>query len=473
MCLDIVGNAVRSANVGPDGLGTARARLLAYLRETYGSADPSLAEIAGVQNKVAQILTDFFALFYSSGWERFFDDLLELTSTTNSGDWDNAAGIVFYLRVLISIHDDIGDNNVSRSLEEQKRATLLKDLIRQRDVQRIAQSWQGILLRWGEENDLVAELCLKAVGRYVGWIDISLVVNQSMIDLLFQQLGRAQKIQIKDDEERARDAAINVFADIVSKKMKPADKIEMISLLNLENVITQLIAAPPLNQRRFSSQYDTDLAETVAALVDVTVVDIVKALETEYQETTVWQRAEAQLQAFLPLVLRFFSDEYDEVCSTVIRSLNDILTYLRKSAKEGSPSPQRAVMLLPILKALIAKIRYDETSSWGDDEEETDEAEFQELRKRLNVLQQIIAATDEQLYIDVLADVVGRTFDGLRTHGTQLDWRDLDLALHEMYQFGDLAVKQGGLYSKNKPNSQAAEKLVGMMLRLVESGIIM
>jgi len=130
-------------------------------------------------------------------------------------------------------------------------------------------------------------------------------------------------------------------------------------------------------------------------------------------------------------------------------------------------------MLLPILKALIAKIRYDETSSWGDDDEETDEVEFQELRKRLNVLQQIIAATDEQLYIDVLADVVGRTFDGLRTHGTQLDWRDLDLALHEMYQFGDLAVKQGGLYSKNKPNSQAAEKLVGMMLRLVESGIIM
>lgn len=469
MSLDIVSNAVRSANIGQDSLDTAKSRMLEYLRETYGSADPSLAEMPAVQNKVAQILTDFFALFYASGWESFFNDILSLTGS--AGNWDNPAGIILYLRVIISIHDDIGDTTISRSTEEQRRATTLKDLVRQRDVQKIAQSWREILSLWREGNDLIAELCLKAVGRYVSWIDISLVVNQSMLDLLFQQLGRAQKTELKEGEERARDAAINVFSDIVSKKMKPSDKIEMISFLNLENVIAQLIASPPLNQHRFSSQYDTDLAETVAILVDTTVVDIVKTLEVESQDSETWQRAEVQLEAFLPLTLRFFSDEYDEVCSTVIRSLNDVLSFLRKSAKDGPPSPQRAVMLLPILKALIAKMRYDETSSWGDDDEETDEAEFQELRKRLNVLQQIIAATDEQLYIDVLSDVVGRTFDNLRAQGPQLDWRDLDLALHEMYQFGDLAVKQGGLYNKNKPNSPAAEKLVEMMLKMVESGI--
>jgi exportin-T len=127
-------------------------------------------------------------------------------------------------------------------------------------------------------------------------------------------------------------------------------------------------------------------------------------------------------------------------------------------------------MLLPILKAIIAKMRYDETSSWGNEDDQTDEAEFQELRKRLNVLQQIIASSNEQLYVEVVTEVVRSTFDNLRQSGAQLDWRDLDLALYEMFLFGDLAVRSGGLYSKGKPNNPAAERLIEMMLRMVESG---
>jgi len=168
--------------------------------------------------------------------------------------------------------------------------------------------------------------------------------------------------------------------------------------------------------------------------------------------------------------LRFFSDEYDEVCSTVIPSLNDVLSFLRKSAKDGPSSPQRAVMLLPILRAVFAKMRYDDTASWEGDEEQDDEAEFQDLRKRLDVLQQTISGADERLYSDALSGLVDQAFDDLRSQGEQLNWRDLELALHEMFLFGDLAIKTGGLYQKSKPNSPAAERLVRMMLKMIESG---
>ena len=127
-------------------------------------------------------------------------------------------------------------------------------------------------------------------------------------------------------------------------------------------------------------------------------------------------------------------------------------------------------MLLPILRAVFAKMRYDETASWGEDDDEEDEAEFQDLRKRLDVLQQTIAGADEQLYSDAVTSLVEQTFDDLRAQGAQVNWRDLELALHEMFLFGDLAVKTGGLYQKNKPNSPAAEKLVQMMLKMMESG---
>ena len=115
-------------------------------------------------------------------------------------------------------------------------------------------------------------------------------------------------------------------------------------------------------------------------------------------------------------------------------------------------------------------MRYDETASWGEDDDEEDEAEFQDLRKRLDVLQQTIAGADEQLYSDAVTGIVEQTFDDLRAQGAQLNWRDLELALHEMFLFGDLAIKTGGLYQKNKPNSPAAEKLVQMMLKMMESG---
>jgi exportin-T len=468
--LEILNTTIQGGTLSIQALSAIKDQLLTHLRRLYLADKISASDTTSIQNKTAQTLVYLFSALYGHGWEAYFDDILSLTSKTLNRSRDNGPGVIFYLRAINSIHEEIGDQLVPRSRAEQDHANILKDLVRDRDVQKIALSWQEILTQWRESNDTIAELCLRAVGKWVSWIDIGLVVNQQMLDLLFEQLARAQKTTLREGEESIRDAAVDVFTEIIGKKMKPQDKLEMISFLNLENIVSQLIACPPLNERQFSSQYDTDLAETVARLVNSTVLDVVKILDSEPQQSQTWQRAEVVLQSFLPHVLRFFADEYDEVCSTVIPCLSEVLGFLRKAAKTEGPSPQRIVMLLPILKAVFVKMRYDDTSSWGGDEDETDEAEFQYLRKRLATLQQTIAAVDEQLYMDAVTSLVGQTFEKLGSQGTNLDWRDLDLALCEMFSFGDLAIKSGGLYQKNRPNSPAAEKLVHMMLRMVESG---
>jgi exportin-T len=195
--------------------------------------------------------------------------------------------------------------------------------------------------------------------------------------------------------------------------------------------------------------------------------DIVKGLEDSSANATTRTRADQLLQTFLPLLLRFFSDEYDEICSTVIPSLTDLLTLFRKA----QPLPvEYTVMLSPILNAIIMKMRYDETSSWGNEDAQTDEAEFQELRKRLQVLQKTVAVVDQSLYMEILTTVVENTFQNLDQQGSQMDWRDLDLALHEMYLFGELAVPNGGLIGKSHPSTIATERLVAMMTKMVESG---
>lgn len=249
--------------------------------------------------------------------------------------------------------------------------------------------------------------------------------------------------------------------------MRPADKTEMISFLDLRAIISTLIASPPLNDHKGTSLYDTDLAEAVAKLVNTVMADLVRVLEDRATDDAIKMKATSLVRDFVPLLLRFFSDEYDEVCSTVIPSLTDLLQYFRKL---DSLPDIFSEMLTPILNAIIMKMRYDETSSWGAEDEQTDEAEFQELRKKLQVLQKSVAAVDPNLYIDVLSNLVARIFQSLDEQGSQLDWRDLDLALHEMYLFGELAMPSQGLGLKGGPPPQASERLTAMMTKMVQSG---
>jgi exportin-T len=463
--LDVVNNVVQTGALDLQSLRFLRDTLLEYVRRIYGtSGNEGDLDSNTIQNKLTQTLTFLFVALYKEDWGNFFDDFLSLTKHSNSSLPDNLPGTVMYMRILNSIHDEIADVLLSRSNSEQKRNTELKDLLRARDVRKVAGSWQDIITYWGEKNDIVTELCLKVIGRWVSWIDISLVVNQDFLNLLLQLLGRTHS---SGNEDKVRQVAVDCFTEIIGKKMKVADKIEMIVLLNLGDIVSQLVASPPLNDLRTTPDYDYDLAEAVAKLVNNAMYDIVKGLEDSPSDATTRTRADQLLQTFLPLLLRFFSDEYDEICSTVIPSLTDLLTLFRKA--QPLP-PEYTAMLSPVLNAIIAKMRYDETSSWGNEDAQTDEAEFQELRKRLQVLQKTVAVVDQSLYMEILTTVVGNTFQNLDQQGSQMDWRDLDLALHEMYLFGELAVPNGGLIGKSQPSTIATERLVAMMTKMVESG---
>jgi exportin-T len=424
----------------------------------YGGDAQEPVDPAHLQNKLTQTLTYLFVFLYKEGWESFIDDFLTLAQK------DNLPGVIMYLRILGSIHDEIADVMLSRQGNEAKRNNDLKDLVRERDMRKIAASWQDILARYSNQNDSVVESTLKIVGKWVSWIDIHLVINQDMLNLLLPLVGRSKPA---GGEDKVRDVAVDTLTEVVAKKMKASDKIEMISFLNLREIVTQLLASAPLQEWKGTPRYDNDLAEAVAKLVNTIMTDVVRVLEDNKVETDTRAKAEQLLQDFLPSLLRLFSDEYDEVCSTVIPSLTDLLTFLRKV---GTLPPSYAGMLHPILSAIVLKMRYDETSNWGNEDEQTDEAEFQDLRKKLQILQKSVASVDENLCIEFLSELVANMFATLEQQGPQMDWRDLDLALHEIYLFGELALPNMGLAQKSQPNTIAAERLAVMMSKMVESG---
>ncbi|PNP78287.1 hypothetical protein FNYG_08233 [Fusarium nygamai] len=461
VCLEVVNYAVHTQGLDQASLAFLKDTLLQYCRQTYGPNAQQEADPYHLQNKLTQTLTYLFVFLYQDGWQSFLDDQLELTGlSTNT---DNVPGVVFYLRTLGSIHDEIADMLLSRQSNETKRNTELKDQLRAQDMHKVSESWKQLLTRYSN-NDTVVELVLKVLGKWVSWMDISLVISQDMLGLLLPVVGRPST----DVQDKVRDTAIDTLNEICGKKMRSADKMEMISFINLREIVEQLVASPPLSEYKGTSRYDTDLAEAVAKLVNTVLSDIVRALEDNQISDDTRARANQHLQGFLPFLLRFFSDEYDEVCSSVIPALTDLLTFLRKLTVVHQ---DYGGMLAPILDAIIHKMRYDETTTWGDEDELTDEAEFQELRRKLQNLQKSIAAIDQPLYMDMLSNLVATTFQTLDQQGSQMDWRDLDLALYEMYLFGELALPNQGLGTKNQPSTEASERLVVMMQKMVESGI--
>lgn len=466
-CLEVVNNAITSPNVDVSSRNYIKTSLMEYVRSIYHGRGRQ--DFPVIQNKLAQTLTELFIALYPDVWPSFFDDFLSLAGGPSIG-FSNVPGTILYLRLLGSIHDEIADQLILRTPEQAKKHTELRDAIRARDVQKVSMSWQEILGKWRQLDLNVVEMCLKTLSRWVSWIDISLVANQQKLNPLLEMAG--QQASNGSVELRVRDAAIEAFTEIASKKMRPPEKVELINFLNLGSVVGQLIASPPLEQCRNTPTYDADLAELVAKLVNNIVRDLVVILDSSSNDVQTKQLADDILPTFVPYLLRFFSDEYDEVCWTVLDSVSDLLTYFRKVSKARGSLPSRYSGLLPrTLEAIIAKMKYDETASWGweDGGDESDEAEFQELRKKLNTLQQIIMAIDEKLYMDTLGAVVEGIFDKLRGGQTQVDWRELDLALHEVYLFGDLATKNRGIYQKRQPSSLAAEKLIKMVVEMLQA----
>jgi len=172
-------------------------------------------------------------------------------------------------------------------------------------------------------------------------------------------------------------------------------------------------------------------------------------------------------------MLRFFSDEYDDVSQAVFPVTLELLSFLRKEKKlTGTLGQAHAAMLPPILNAVVLKTKYDADANWGDEDEQSEEAEFQHLRQRLKTMQDALSVIDENLYMDSLSQLVETTFSKLAQNGhNSIDWRDVDLALYEMSSFGEMAMRAGGLFNKGQASGVAAEKLIGMLGQMMASSM--
>jgi len=472
-CLDAVNLAIQMQGLDDESLSVLKTTLFDYALQAYGPAANSQQVDPGyLQNKLCQTFTYLFVSLYKGPWAGFVDDVWRLTISGDGTPGQNLTGVVFYLRVLSSVHDEIADMLISRSNSEAKRNVEIKDQVRGQDMVKIADSWNLLLSIYCGQNEYVTEQVLKLIAKWVSWMDISLIVNEQMMTFLLPLVGRTST-NANGQADKVRDAAVDALSEITGKKMKLPDKMQLISLLNLREIVKELVESNALKGLRGSPEYDTDLAEAVAKLVSTVILAVMHVLEDPeplYGDKELLASADKHLQDFFPFLLRFFSDEYDEVCATVIDGVTNVLTVFRKLSSSNNLPHAYFDMLPSILDAIIMKMKFDDTASWGNSDEQTDEAEFHELRKRLANLQKTIAQINKDLFVEALSTLAGNIFQRFGQEGAGMHWQDLDLALHEMYLYGEVVLPKDGFASKTFQVTAAAERLVLMVKNMVESG---
>ncbi|EEB07567.1 karyopherin Los1 [Schizosaccharomyces japonicus yFS275] len=417
--LQLLVEAVRSGtvlSVFPDFLKVLQEKLWAYILARQFVGEPPY-----INNTLQHLLSLLLVRTYPQQWPDFFSGFHTLIDGVGTGAGD--AVVEFYAKTLLAIGEEIGDVLTPHTSEEMQRIADVKDAIRSNDVSNIISHVYNTMLRSSEANkNNLVELCLQVIANWVSWIDINFVVNEPFLNALYSFL------QSND----LRNTTCRTLVEIVYKKMKPPEKLNILNLLNLNYFISQL---------RQQSEADPAFDEELARLVNaqgVELVNICLNASSAGLGADAVESASALLSQTLGHLIYYLSNEYDETSEAVFPFLTDVLTMLRKEASGAKTMDStRQELLVSILNAVVKKMKYDDSEEWDDDAESEEEAEFLELRKKLKTFQDAIGAIDSKLYNEYMYDAISTSVTNAASMSAGRSWQLMEFALFELYIFGE------------------------------------
>ncbi|CAO3687198.1 unnamed protein product [Rhizopus stolonifer] len=418
-----------------------RNNMMQYLGREFVDNINANNEESFIRNKAAQSVTLLFIHVYPTIWPNFFKDMISLAKAPNGGSHEKAAD--FFVRLCISIDEEIARLDIPRTRDEVIRNTNIKDTMRLGDVQLLASFWFDLLQEFKSTNPNIAQLVLKNIGSYIAWMDISLVVNDQVMNVLYELLGN----------DNLRIPACECLADVISKGMLPLDKLNMIQMLNIVDILGRLDLSEP------------EFVEYVARLVNVLGTELCK-IYTEVSLSAEGKGAAWSLiEQITPYLLKFLSNEYDDTSSAVFPFVNDMLYIFKKQKKQmQSFSQGQHEFMASLLNVVILKLRYDDETEWGtDDEEPEEEALFFEMRKNLRIFAEHISAINEELYVGFIHSFVMDILNKYKA-GNDLDWRDVELCLYTLYCYGEALSKASMVFVDANDSLSPLGSLVSEML---------
>ena len=442
---------------------------LAYLQSEFVSGQGEQG-IPFMKNKLAQTLSLLIVQTYSlTSSYTFLTAMLSMCTAHPMAD-DKGMNVVsadLAMRVLHDMSLSLGSDVTLRSVrgkERLQRDAIVRDEIRAHHAASLAELlWRVIqdslhAIQQGADGSAsprhlnavtagpLASLAMAVVGDYASWIDIGLVVTMETVQILYSALDAPHM--------PLRYATADTLCEIVSKGMKPVDKLSLIEGLSLDAVLTQLESTT-----RGQGEAQTELREHLARLVNALCTELCKIAEdVAGAEAETREAAHSKLLTFLQLVLAFLADEYDEPVEQVLPCLHLVLSLYKKTKRQnetlglpalGAPLSEFVSQLITLS---VQKLKFDADIDWqdsslvggaadGDAEESEDDDEqlvrFYELRKQLQVILGAIAAIDESLVSSTIHALVVNTLAAVGSP-TDLPWEQAEVCLYAAFSCGEV-----------------------------------
>ncbi|KAI1313816.1 pre-tRNA nuclear export protein [Mortierella claussenii] len=466
-CLQVVEEVLvaRTNTLDESRLNYFRQTFMDYIQREFvnGGVDNTLSsEPSYLKNKFAHAVALLFRQTYLKSWTTFFSDMLALIAPLpQSSGSSNMKMVDLFLRILMSIDEEVVNTLSSRisSKEENTLNINIKDRMREQDVPALANAWYELLTEYKDRSLDFAEMLLRIVGVYVAWIDISLIVNERFVSLIYSFLLTTS----------IRNAAADCLTDTVKKGMKPLDKLQLISILGIVEVLQQIDLTS-----------DSEFRERIARLVNNLGLQLCQIWQdTNPQANSNYppsanSTAYTHISHLVPILLQFLRDEDDNVSEAVFGFLRETLNIFKTIKKATSSLPQeQKVLMRQILESIVMKMKYGEDMDWvcvaiaggsesvgtiGEDSiADEDMLDFLEMRRELKRFYDQIAALSASLTTEFLLSAVTTTLTTYVNEkasgaaGTS-DWRDLELALYLLYLYGE-AIKTPLQFAVGAPNT--------------------
>lgn len=401
-----------------------------------GKVTNSVRDPEYVRNKIAEMTTRLFCRMYGefngNVWPTFFQDIIailciECLKKGPARDF-SPIGLDYFNRICGAINSEIADQTYVRSREAQVRNNSLKDTMRVQDVQIMVTIWLNTLksIEPQQQREL-AVLTLSCIGSYISWIDVNLIVNDVYISVIYGYL----------DFTATKIACAQCLCEIISKKMRPIEKLTLLRMLNLTDKVTSI------------GQDELEVYEQMASLTNSIGLELAKVFETCVDANPTAETEECAkaaddqiLTQVAPLLLKFMDHEYDSVTQQCFPFISQYLSVLKKQfALGGKPGsavnmnskklplgPAHHSFLTSLILVTFKKMRIDD-SSGEDSEDEIDE--FNDtIRSKLKVFQDSIAVINPALYLESVSNHI-------QTELASSDWRDLELAIYQMHNLSE------------------------------------
>ncbi|CAM6105358.1 unnamed protein product [Calypogeia fissa] len=285
-----------------------------------------------VKNKLAQIIVILICIEFPSEWPSGFLDMLTYLSK-------GPAVVDMFCRVFNTLDEEVISLDFPRSLEEIAAATRIKDGMRQQCISQIVGAWYSLVVMYRVRQPYLATAVLDTVHRYVAWIDIGLVANDSFVPLLFEILVSQKEIP------QLRGAATDCLLAIVSKRMEATSKLALLQKLNIGQVCSRLTEDQEPEFALKLTALLTGLATEILECSKKFDVNGVSSQAPEAKETALMM-----LDEVLPSVFYFMSHGNEDISSTTFQFLSNYVGRMKSGMVCNGKQAAHVAQILEVIR---------------------------------------------------------------------------------------------------------------------------